>query len=192
MFKGLFLSVSILLAASLSFANAVSVVEGVIAAQQEAFVATAKTTALNWKIGEQNNYKMKGGLINGTSSLTVREEVAEGFWMDQEMNMGFLGKQNASVLIDRNTGEVLKMIVNGQEQAPPKQEVELISMEESSVTVPAGTFDAIHIKALDKTQNQEINQWVNPSQIPINGMLKSVSPSQMGKITMELTSFKKL
>ena len=60
------------------------------------------------------------------------------------------------------------------------------------VTVPAGTFDTIYIKIKDKANNDQISeQWVNPRDIPLSGMVKSLADSQLGKVTIELTSFKK-
>ena len=47
-----------------------------------------------------------------------------------------------------------------------------------------------YLKVKDKTNNQLSEQWVNPRDIPLSGMLKTLADSQMGKVTVELTSFK--
>ncbi|HND86173.1 MAG TPA: hypothetical protein PLU50_10210, partial [Pseudobdellovibrionaceae bacterium] len=110
-------------------------------------------------------------------------------WIDQDVDLGFAGKQNASMLIDQNTGEIKKMLVNGKEQSVPKQDIEVIEVKEDKITVPAGTFECIHARLRDKGQNQEINSWINPQQIPLSGMLKTIQPSQFGNVTILLKSF---
>jgi hypothetical protein len=126
----------------------------------------------------------------GTMDFTVREEVKEGFWIDQNIDGGFMGKNKVESLIDRNTGEVLRVIVNGQEQDPPEapnQEIE--EMKEDNITVPAGTFDVVYVRIKDLDKNQTQEAWLNPSEIPVSGMVKTIAPSNFGPITLELTGF---
>ncbi len=144
---------------------------------------------LNWKVGDTNNYNVDMGFIKGTMVMKVREITPEGLWIDQDVDLGFAGKQNASMLIDQNTGEIKKMLVNGKEQSVPKQDIEVIEIKEDKITVPAGTFECIHARLRDKGQNQEINTWINPQQIPLSGMLKTIQPSQFGNVTILLKSF---
>ena len=146
---------------------------------------------LNWKVGDENNYQIDMGFIKGTMQMRVREIGNDGIWMDQNVDLGFAGKQTVNVLLDPVTGEIKRMIVNGQEQEPPKQDVEVIDMKEDRVTVPAGTFDCIHARIKDRSNNQETNAWINPRLIPLSGMLKTIQPSQLGQVTMSLTSFRK-
>ena len=83
------------------------------------------------------------------------------------------------------------MLVDGKEQAVPKNDIEIVDQKQEQVTVPAGTFDSIHITIKDKANNGDLSeQWVNPRDIPIAGMVKTLANSQIGKVTMELTSFK--
>lgn len=159
--------------------------------QQVAIMEQAKTQGLDWKAGDTNNYSLDMGFIKGTMIMRCREVGAEGIWLEQDMDLGFAGKQKAEILLDPNTGEIKKMLVNGKEQQVPKQDVEIIEIKEDKITVPAGTFDCIHARIKDKTNNQEINTWINPQMIPLSGMLKTIQPSQFGKITVELTSFQK-
>lgn len=160
--------------------------------QQTSAMAEARTQGLDWKVGDQNDYNLTiGGFINGSMVMKVREVGADGIWMDQDMDLGFAGKQQASMLIDPNTGEIKKMIVGGKEQEVPKQNMEVISVTEDKITVPAGTFECIHAVIKDKDTNQETNAWINPELIPLSGMLKTVQPSQMGEVNVELKSFNK-
>ena len=160
--------------------------------QQSSVMAEARTQGLDWKVGDQNDYNLTiGGFIKGSMVMKVREVGADGIWMDQDMDLGFAGKQQAQMLIDPNTGEIKKMIVGGKEQEVPKQNVEVVEVKEANITVPAGTFDCIHARLLDKDSNQETNAWINPQLIPLSGMLKTIQPSQFGQVTVELKSFKK-
>lgn len=151
--------------------------------------AMAETTGLNWNVGDYANYNMAGGFIQGTNEMSIREKVSEGFWLEQNMDLGFLGKNKIEILIDPDTGEIRKLIVNGKEEAiPDNGGMEIISAEESKVTVPAGTFEAIHLKVKDTKSGDVSQMWINPDLIPINGSAKSISPSQFGDITLELTA----
>lgn len=183
--------------ASLAMAFAVNasanpVVDTLVAQQQNNIRVMVSTMALNWKVGESANYNVDMGFIKGTMVMSVASIGADGIWMNQDMDLGFMGKQQVQTLLDPNTGAILKMIVNGQEQQPPTQDIEIISTLEESVTVPAGTFDSLHVVAKDKSNNDEINFWINPKVVPLSGMLKQVAPSQFGQVTVELTSFNKL
>ncbi len=168
-----------------------TVAEAIFATQQAAIQEGVVTQGLNWKVGDENNYKLQiGGFLNGTMKMYVREIGADGIWMVQDIDL-MVQKQKVEILIDPNTGVIKKLIVNGKEETPPKADYEVLEQKEDKVTVPAGTYDAIYIKVKDKANNNSISeQWVNPRDIPLSGMLKSLADSQMGKVTVELTSFK--
>lgn len=159
--------------------------------QQVSIMDQARTTGLDWKVGDANNYTLDMGFIKGSMSMSCREISADGIWIDQDMDLGFAGKQKAQILIDPNTGEIKKMLVNGQEQQVPKQNIEIVEVKEDKITVPAGTFDCVHARIKDKDNNQETNAWLNPQLIPLSGMLKTIQPSQFGKVTVELKSYHK-
>ena len=166
------------------------------AAQMGAAVvrATVGTQAvIEWKKGDSNAYNLDmGGFIQGSMTQTVRDITSEGIWVDQNMDLGFAGKQAAQELIDPNTGEIKKMIVNGKEQEVPKQgEQEVVKVEEASINVPAGTFDCIHAQIKDKKSGDITEAWINPEKVSIGGMLKVIQPSQFGKVTIVLKSFTK-
>ena len=188
MFKSLVITASLVIAAT---ANAyTTVAESIFASQQETIQQSVVAQGLNWKVGQENNYKLSiGGFLNGTMKMYVREIIADGIWLIQDIDLS-VQKQKVEVLLDPNTGAIKKMLVNGKEQEPPKADYELIEQKEARITVPAGTFDAIYLKVNDKTNNQISEQWVNPRDIPLSGMLKSLANSQLGKVTVELTSFK--
>lgn len=148
--------------------------------------------AIDWKVGDTNNYKMNiGGFISGTMVMSVRSKSEEGIWVDQNIDLSGQ-QQKAETLFDANTGAVKKMLVNGKEQSLPEgndQEIESVTQEK--ITVAAGTFDCLHAVLVNKKDQSKTDAWVNPQVIPISGALKMISPSQFGKVTMELTSYKK-
>ena len=183
--------------AALGFAfsvNAVaapSFVDVVVQQTQQAIMAEAHTMGLDWKVGDSNSYSVDMGFIKGSMVMSVRSIGNDGIWMVQDVDLGFAGKQKIESLLDPNTGEVKKMLVNGKEQEVPKQDVEVIEITEDKITVPAGSFDCIHARLKDKTNNNEINVWINPQAVPLSGMLKTIQPSQFGNVTILLKSFKK-
>ncbi len=150
------------------------------------------TAMLKWKVNDSCDYSLKGGFLNGTLRMFVREETNQGFWVQQDVDLGFLGKQKVEALYDKNNGQVLEILVNGQKQQIPSQEdMEIVESRRESVTVPKGTFDSIYLKMRDKKKNEDAQIWINPSQIPIAGMLKTIQPNQMGEMVLELTNFLK-
>ncbi len=163
----------------------------------ETFTQVVKATVeaqnvIDWKKGDTNSYNVDMGFIKGSMIQTVRDISSEGMWVDQNMDLGFAGKQTASQLIDPATGEIKKFIVNGKEQAVPEQgEQEVIEVSESKITVPAGSFDCIFAKIKDKKTGDIIQAWINPDKISIGGMLKIIQPSQLGTVTIVLKSFTK-
>lgn len=190
MFKNLLIA-AVMMFASSSFAKG-SLAFDLAASLQKQTMSQVSAQGLNWAIGDNCHYNMNMGFIQGTMEVVVREKTDEGYWLDQNLDLGFMGKQKISVLIDPNTGAVKKLIVNGKEEQPPEQgDIEVIEVKEDKVTVPAGTFDAVYFRAKDKKEGSEMQQWANPKLIPVMGLIKSISPSQMGEVTTELTSFEK-
>lgn len=191
MFKKMILALGVL-ASTVSMAAEFSTMDFVRGLQQST-MDQARTTAIEWAVGDACHYNLSiASFINGKLDIVVREKSADGYWLDQNADLGFAGKQSASMLIDANTGAVKKILVDGKEQPLPDQnDMEVIEVKESSVTVPAGTFEAVYFKVHDKKQNQDMEQWVNPKLIPISGALKSIGQTQMGPLVTELVSFEK-
>lgn len=187
MFKGLLSIVSLFITIN---ASASILFSDVVFDIQNQLVSRSISRGLDWKVGDTNNYNIDMGIAKGTMSMTVASYNNEGIWMHQNVDLGFLGKQQIQTLINPNNGAVIKMIVDGKEQEPPKQELEVIEIVDDNITVPAGTFACHHARLNDKTNNQEVNIWMTTS-VPLSGMIKTVQPSQFGKVTIEMTSFVK-
>ena len=190
MFKAILVSLGLIVGSS-AFA-APTLGEVVFFQQHQVMLDQVHAQGLDFKVGETNNYSLDMGFIKGTMIMKCREINADGIWLDQDMDLGFAGKQKISTLLDPNTGAVKKMIVNGKEQAPEKQNIEVVEVKEDHITVPAGAFDCIHATLKNKDDGKITNAWINPQQIPLSGMLKTIAPSQFGDVTVVLTSFKKL
>ncbi|MCB0411010.1 MAG: hypothetical protein KDD22_00695, partial [Bdellovibrionales bacterium] len=143
------------------------------------FASQPELAQLDWKVGDRADYLVDMGFLKGTLVMHVREWVAEGPWIEQNIEM--MGqKQKVEILFDKNDGSIITMIVNGQKQEVPKNNSEIEDMKEAKVTVPAGTFDCIYVKIKDLDKNQSSEAWINPQLIPIAGMLQQKAPSQFG------------
>ena len=153
-------------------------------------MAAEATRALNWKVGDFANYNLSAGFIKGTMKMAVRERSVEGIWVQQDLDLGFAGKQKVETLFDAETGEVKKVLVNGKEEQTPLQDAEVVEVTQSNVTVPAGKFDCLYVITKD-SEGKLSKSWVNPNIIPMVGLIKVQSPSQYGEVNVELTSFKK-
>jgi hypothetical protein len=144
---------------------------------------------LNWHVGDKASYSLNiGGFIKGKSDNIVREDTGTAFWMVQDMDL-MIQKQKVEALINKSTGQIEKLLVNGQEQSVPKSDQQILEMHEDHVTVAAGSFDCIYAKIQDKANNNYITEaWINPKAVPMSGMLKAIADSQLGKVNQELTS----
>lgn len=152
----------------------------------------AETRGLPWKIGERADYGLDlAGLLTGKMDMLVREETSEGIWLEQNIDLT-IQKQKVETLFDKETGEVKRMLVDGQEQKLERGEPpEILESRPENVTVPAGTFECGYIKMKDKKDGTVSELWINPEVIPIMGLIKLVSESQIGPVTIELASFVK-
>jgi hypothetical protein len=147
---------------------------------------------LQWKINDSCDYNLKGGFLSGSIRMFVREENEKGFWVQQDVDLGFMGKQKVETLYDKNNGQILEVRVEGEKKDLPSQDdMEIVESRRERVTVPKDTYDSIYMKLRNKKDNKETQLWVNPSQIPIGGLLKTISASEIGEISLELTNFQK-
>lgn len=147
----------------------------------------------NFKVGDEANYKLNmGGFINGTMAMKVKDVQPDEVTITQVMNL--MGQaQNCEQVFNPNTGEIKKFQCNGQDQNQGGGEApEVIETKEDTVKVPAGTFTCLYIKAKPANSNDVIEQWINPKQVPVFGLVKTIAPSQLGKVVVELASFKRM
>lgn len=150
---------------------------------------------LNWKVGDKMNYTVSLASMGniGSSEKFVAKDEGTSLWITQNIDIPMAGqKQTTEMQLEKATGKVLKLIVNGKEQdlSNDDQGLEIISQEYTSVTVAAGTFKALHIVAKTKDVSK-IEVWMNPKDTCIDGTLKQVMAIQFGDLALELTSFKR-
>jgi hypothetical protein len=146
---------------------------------------------INWKVGDNAQYDVSAGSFGklGTMDKSVTKDEGTSLWVTQNMNLA-VQQQKVEIQINKADGKVLKTIVNGQEQTTPDDPIQIISQDYGDVTVPAGTFKAIHIVAKTK-QVDHIEVWANPRDTVMDGTLKQVMTTQGIDITMALTAFKR-
>lgn len=147
---------------------------------------------LNWQVGDLVEFDMKISVLPGTMLMFISSIEGSTAILNQELSIATV-KQSCDMHFNLNTGELLKMVCAGQEQKPgPPGESEIIEMKEAQVTVPAGTFQTVYIKAVTGEKKQVVEQWINRSEIPILGIVQSLTPSAIGTMTMKLKAFKKM
>jgi hypothetical protein len=138
------------------------------------------------------NYSLDlGGMDLGTMTMTTTKDEDKAVWVESKTNIPMMGKEDVmDMLISRVDGKTLKMIHNGQEEQIPDQNIEIVSQDYTSVTVPAGTFKCMHVVAKTKDVSK-VEIWANPQATALMGMLQQAADTQMGTMTAKLTSFKK-
>jgi len=158
-------------------------------AETIAMAPMAPLNLIDWKVGDTMAYSVKMGMFGniGTSTKTVTSDEGTAIWLRQQMNL-MIQNQTVDILLNKADGKVLKMIQDGREVAVPNDPIEVISQDATSVTVPAGTFDVIHIVA-KSAQISKIELWANPRDTAMDGGVKQAMTTQFGEIVMELTSF---
>jgi hypothetical protein len=168
-----------------------------VKATQAAFsqvqMALKVANRINWKVGEFHKIELDTMFGKGDGSKTVTQDVPaqNALWYVTEINL--MGqKQKTEALISREDGKLLKLIVNGEEQSVGSDDqIEIIDQHETNVTVPAGKFDCMYIKAKVTAdgKTQELEAWINPVDVNLDGTLKMVIQTQMGPITLSLKEF---
>jgi DNA/RNA endonuclease YhcR with UshA esterase domain len=156
--------------------------------QQSTMVQAAFMAGLNWKVGDKASYKLTNAILNGTVDSYVKEDTGTSYWFIQDMNLSMMGKQLMEILINKNTGKIEKLLVNGKEQAIPDNDQEIVETKGDHVRVPAGEFDCLYAKIKNKKDGSIAEAWLNMKLVPLAGMVKEIANSQVGQITEELTS----
>ena len=157
-------------------------------------VALRDVTAqgIDWKIGDQTSYSLKMLFGQGLIDKEVTKDEGTAFWLTS--NVDLMGqKQKIEALIRKADGKTLKLLVNGQEQEIPEPDFEIIEQKEAHIKVskfPNG-IDCIYLKIKDRKKGDEIETWINPQAVPIDGMLKTIAKQGFMPITLELKDFKR-
>ena len=144
---------------------------------------------IDWRVGERSEYKMKAVIGNlGDLMKRVDREEGNAIWLISEMTGQQAQKVEAK--LDRATGQILDYIVNGQRETPPDNGFELISQDEQTITVPAGTFRTIHVVAkMNSGQVSKVEVWVNPREIVMDGNAKTIAYTSFFPVEIILQRF---
>ena len=156
--------------------------------QAAAFADLQINNVINWKVGEFQEYNIEAfGGVMGNMKKFVASEQGNAIWVKQEIT-GQMGNQNAEILIDRANGKILEMRQNGKKVDVPNDPIELISQDSTTITVPAGTFEVIHVVAKSK-QAKKIEVWANPRDITMDGGAQMYIESGFLPLTLKLVKF---
>lgn len=187
--KNLLIAVALMIGAQAKALNMESFVTDVT---NQALRSVDARGMFDFKVGDTANYSIKMGFLPGTMVMAVTDIQPSEVTLSQTVSL--MGqKQECITKMDPNTGENKGTVCNGQQQESGSQDdIEMIDQKEDTVKVPAGTFICLYIKAKQKSSGNVIEQWINPSEIPVLGMAKSTVPSQLGQTVVELTSFKRM
>ncbi len=191
MFKAILLSLGFFVAAN---ANAASTyINTALEVTQQMLNGPVAEGTFDWKAGDEADYNMNMGFISGKMIMKVVSVAPTEVVFSQDVDLGFLGKQHCDITINPTNGQTKSLVCNGQAQDTSGGDVSVIESKEDTVTVPAGTFTCMYIKAQQTVQGnaQTVEQWINPKMIPVMGMAKTIAPSQMGQVVVELTAFHK-
>jgi len=157
-------------------------------------LAVRPLSLVNWKVGETADFDVSLGSFGSVGTLvkavTKEDSSVDGVWVSSEANL--MGQKDSSeMLISRSSGEVLKYIHNGKEEAVPANDIEVVKTERVEVDVPAGHFKAYHL-VVNTKDVKGIEIWVNPKDTVMEGTLKQTVPNQMGLVEVVLTKFHKV
>jgi len=142
---------------------------------------------INWKVGEFAEYDMSAAFGSmGTMSKKATAEEGNGIWVKSEVTG--MASQTQEMLFDRADGHILKYRQNGQDAKIPDDKIEIISQDTATITVPAGTFESIHIVAKSE-QAKNIELWANPRDVTLDGGIQMIVDAGFLTITMKLTKF---
>ena len=152
----------------------------------EAIPHTRFLGPIDWKVGDRLSYQITFGFLGkiGTIEKEITKEEGAGVWLRQ-VTLLTDKSDIQEMLVERSSGKVIKYIKNGQEAVYTEEVLLDPAQTHESVTVPAGTFEAVHLTG--KTQNGgKIDLWSNPEKTAIDGMIKSTVD---GTTNVELMTF---
>ena len=143
-----------------------------------------------WALGSDLHYQISGANdVSGTMHAFVRENQQENVWMEQIIEISNGAKHRLEILLNPQDSKMLKLIQDGQERPVlDHEELEVIEERLESIEVPAGCFMSTYRRLRNKENGWERETWTSPD-IPMNGLLKMIGPTELGLMTFELDHF---
>lgn len=146
--------------------------------------------AIDWAVGDSASYNLTMRYGKGTMVQSVTKDEGKSLWLRQILTLNGK-KQVLDVLLSKADGSIQRMLENGEEAEIPADEgLEILSADERRITVPAGTFNCLHIVA-KMSDGYRLESWVDPEDTVMDGTIKQIVGSDMGNIVLELASFKR-
>lgn len=190
MMKRTIVALMALLLSAPAFANSDLAIEIANSHLQSAVELQIRTmNAINWRVGERAEYKLSATMGNlGDMKKWVDREDGNAIWVNTEVTGQM--QQKIEAKLDRATGQMLEYIENGVRKTPPTQNLEIVSQDEQRVTVPAGTFDTIHVVAkTDNAQVRQIEVWMNPRDTVMEGMVQTKLTTSFMPVMIQMVRF---
>lgn len=151
-------------------------------------VATNFRLPLDWKVGDVAEYNVSAGIFGkGKMIKTVVKDIGKALWILEEMNIPS-HKETIKKLYNKEDGKILSVVRSGEAQNPEDSKIEIMNQENTQITVPAGTFNVLHIIG-KSVKTPRIELWSNPDATVSDGTIKIIMTSKYYKITSELTKF---
>jgi hypothetical protein len=168
---------------------------------QETALEQAHVMALSggfkFKAGDTASYNMTVASLSFLPlkmTMTVKSAKVDEVVFTQDVDL-MIQKQSCDTTINPLNGQIKSIVCNGQSQAAPQMDPEVLVSKEDHVTVPAGSFDCIYMKVRNKKDNSISEQWINPQLVPLMGMVKATQQIQLAgqsiPVVLELTSSKR-
>jgi len=149
----------------------------------------ATSNIIDWVVGDEASFDLDMGFLGkGSVFKKATKEEGNAIWIVTDAKTP-MGAQKAEALVARDTGEILKLIVDGKEQKVEEPDLEIISKDAQEITVPAGTFKTVHLVVKDNKSGSDMEVWINPRDIPLGGQVKSIIKRGFLTVTMVLKSF---
>jgi hypothetical protein len=186
MFRSLVLSACVIIGVSASATqrSAIDLVTGV------ATRMVRVQPMYRWLVGDTANYSMTIASMPGTMVMKITQVNGAEVTIDQNVDLGAMGKEDVVEVINSQTGQVISVTANGQKQTPPDpNDMQITSEDIGKITVPAGTFSCQDVKYHMKSENTDGEMWVDMNDIPVGGLLKMTTTQQGMPIEVDLTSF---
>src|SRR4051812_9701129 len=95
----------------------------------EAARSAATLSLVDWKIGDSQDFKVTLGMgLDGTMRKEAFKEEGNAIWLRQELKLP-IANDTSEMLVDRDSGRILKFIRNGKEESIPDGQLDIISQK---------------------------------------------------------------
>jgi hypothetical protein len=154
------------------------------------FGELAPKLAIDWKVGAFQEYSIQAfGIEVGTVKRSVAGEQDNSVWISQDFGGEMIGVQKVETRYDRDSGKALEMKIDGKPAQLPAETgpEKVISRENVSLTVPAGTFETEHLVMKTDAANN-LETWVARDLI-MDGLVQKILDTGSLTLTLKLKTY---